>query len=55
MSEDVYENPMQEYMEYLKRYIRSSTIGIWQAHQYALCREVAREYGVTEEELLWLD
>lgn len=46
---------MAEYIEFLKRYSRDRKIGLWMANQHAICRVVAKEYGVTEEDLLWLD
>lgn len=46
---------MEEYRKYLEKYARKHGLTLWQAHQHSLCRETAREYGVTEEEILWLD
>jgi len=55
MDEDRYENPMQEYQDYLARYTRGSNMNLWQAHQLLLSRLVAEEYGLTLEEISWLD
>ena len=46
---------MEEYRKYLEKYAKKHGLNLWQAHQHRLCREAAREYGVTEEEILWLD
>lgn len=46
---------VKNYVEYLQRYIRNRNESIWEAHRYKIHREVAREYGLTEEEILWLD
>lgn len=46
---------MEEYLKYLKRYTRTLPITIREAHQQYLCREVAREYGITEKGLELLD
>lgn len=46
---------MEEYLSYLKRYTRTLPITMREAHQQYLCREVAKEYGVTENGLKLLD
>ena len=46
---------VKNYVEYLQRYIRNRNESIWEAHQHKIHRKVAREYGLTEEEILWLD
>lgn len=46
---------MEEYLEYLKRYTRVLPITMKEAHQHYICREVAREYGVTDKGLKLLD
>ncbi|MBP3469734.1 MAG: hypothetical protein J6K26_09500 [Lachnospiraceae bacterium] len=46
---------MEKYRKYLEKYAKKHGLNLWQAHQHSLCREAAREYGVTEEEILWLD
>lgn len=46
---------MINYLDYLKRYCKKHEIGIWQAHQHALCRETARSYGLSEEQIKQLD
>lgn len=46
---------MDEYIKYLRRCCRNKSMGLWEAHQKNIHREVAREYGLTEEEILWLD
>lgn len=48
-------NVIKKYLEYLYRYIRGTDKTPWQAHQEAISREVAREYGVSEDGLKWLD
>lgn len=45
----------KEYTDYLQKYSIKHNIPIWQAHQHALCREVAKEYGLTKDDLRWLD
>lgn len=46
---------MEEYLEYLKRYTRVLPMTMREAHKHYICREVAREYGVTEKGLKLLD
>lgn len=45
----------KKYLDYLYRYVRDTDKTPWQAHQEAISREVAREYGVGEDGLKWLD
>lgn len=42
-------------MDYLKRYTRILPIPMREAHRQYLCREVAKEYGVTDKGLNLLD
>ncbi len=46
---------MAEYMEYLRKQSKMYHVTMWEAHQWALTREAAREYGLTEQELIELD
>lgn len=46
---------IKEYIEYLRRLIRNTDMTLLQAHSQAISKEVAKYYGVTEEELLWLN
>lgn len=46
---------MEEYLEYLKRYTRTLSIPMKEAHRKYLCREIAKEYGVTEKGVELLD
>lgn len=46
---------MKEYQAYLSRVAESRGISLWQIHQSALSRAVAEGYGLTREEILWLD
>lgn len=47
---------IKEYISYLERYAKNKNTTILKAHQNAMHRIVGKEtYGVTEEELLWLD
>ena len=55
MEERNNEDPVKDYMDYLKRMQRTSNIGLWQLHQLALSREVSMEYGLTEEQIKQLD
>lgn len=55
MEEIKREDPMNDYLDYLSRVHRIHNIDIWQLHQLALSREVAREYGLTEEQIKQLD
>lgn len=47
--------PMKEYQDYLRRLVHKSDMSIWQAHQLLQSRIVAQEYGLTDEQLRWLD
>lgn len=44
-------NSVKDYLEYLTRIKRTSTMSYLDLHKQALSREVAREYGVTESEM----
>ena len=46
---------IKEYIEYLRRFIRNTDMTLFKAHSLAISKEVAKYYGVTEEELLWLN
>lgn len=46
---------MEQYLAYLKRYVRTLPISMREAHRHCICREVAKEYGVTEKGLDLLD
>lgn len=46
---------MEEYLDYLNRYTRTLLITMREAHRQYLCREVAKEYGVTETGVKLLD
>lgn len=46
---------MKEYLKYLKRVQRTRGSSLLQLHKCFISREVARSYGVTEEEILQLD
>lgn len=50
-----HEDPEKDYLDYLRRMDRIHNIGIWQLHQLSLSREVARNYGLTEEQIKQLD
>lgn len=47
--------PMKEYQDYLRRLIKNSDMPMWQAHQLLQSRLVAREYGLSDEQIRWLD
>lgn len=47
--------PSREYQNYLRSLIKNSDMSMWQAHQLLQSRLVAREYGLTDEQLRWLD
>lgn len=55
MEKIVYDDPMGEYMEYLKRYVRNSLMSLWQVHQLLISRLVAQTYGLTVDEIKFLD
>ena len=46
---------IKEYIEYLRRFIRNKDITLIQAHELKMSKEVGRNYGVTEEDLEWLN
>lgn len=41
----------KQYYTYLTRYIRNTDMSLWDAHQLLISRMVAREYGLTEEQI----
>lgn len=45
---------IKRYIEYLHRVIRNTDMTLFQAHNQAISKEVAKDYGVTESELEWL-
>ena len=45
---------IKRYIEYLRRLIRNTDMTLFQAHDQAISKEVAKDYGVTESELEWL-
>lgn len=47
--------PMKDYQNYLRRLIKNSDMSMWQAHQLWQSWLVAMEYGLSEEQLRWLD
>lgn len=55
MESEMHEDPEKDYLDYLRRMDRTHNIGIWQLHQLSLSREVARNYGLTEEQIKQLD
>lgn len=50
-----HEDPVKDYLDYLGRMRRIHNIDIWQLHQLSLSREIARNYGLTEEQIKQLD
>lgn len=46
---------IKEYVAYLTAECRNKPDSLWQAHQKEIHREVARHYGLNEEEIKWLD
>lgn len=46
---------MEGYLKYFKRYTRTLPIPMREAHRQYLCREVAKEYGVTAKGLELMD
>lgn len=50
-----YEDPVGMYLAYLSRYTRCRDMSVRDAHRLLLSRIAAKEYGVTEDQLLWLD
>lgn len=55
MNEPKRENPVKDYVDYLKRTARTSGKSLLQHHQEAISKEVARDYGLTKEQILQLD
>lgn len=55
MGEEKRENPMSDYMDYLKKQTRNSNMTLWQVHQHIQCRLVAEYYGLSAEEIKKLD
>ena len=45
---------IKRYIEFLEKCKRKDE-SLWRTHQLRLYREVAREYGLTEIEIKWLD
>ena len=45
---------IKRYIEYLHRVIRNTDMTLFHAHELKISKEVAKDYGVTEEELEWL-
>ena len=45
---------IKRYIEYLHRVIRNTDMTLLKAHSLAISKEVAKDYGVTEEEIEWL-
>lgn len=48
-------NPLQDYLEYLRRLSRKSKRSIWELHQLYISREVARSYGLSKRTIKRLD
>lgn len=46
---------MKKYQDYLKRLICNKDLSIREAHQLRQSRLVAEEYGLTPEQIEWLD
>ena len=46
-----YDKPVDAYVEYLKRYIRTRNMTLQEAHSLKLPREVAKTYGCTAEQI----
>lgn len=46
---------MEEYIAYIKRYCRILILKPEQANKLKLCREVGRNYGLTDEEMDSID
>lgn len=55
MENEERKDPLKDYLDYLKRMSRVHNLDVWQLHQLAISREVAREYGLTEEQIEQLD
>lgn len=48
-------NNMERYINYLGRMQRKEKKSLWELHQRYISRNVAREYGLMEEEIIELD
>lgn len=46
---------IKAYIEYLKRCISGTDLSLHDAHKLNISKQVARDYGVTEEEIFWLN
>ena len=46
---------IKAYIEYLQKISKETGKTMLQAHELEICKTVGRDYGVTEEELLWLN
>lgn len=46
---------IKAYVEYLERCVRTTGQTLFEAHQEEIHKSVGRDYGLTEEELLWLN
>ena len=51
MDEAKRENPIKDYLEYLTRIKRTSSMSYLELHKQALSNAVAKEYGVTDAEM----
>ncbi len=49
------QSSIERYLDYLKRMQRNKEKSLWSLHQQYVSRDTAREYGLTEEEILALD
>lgn len=49
------ENPLQDYLEYLRRVARKAKRSLWELHQLYISREVARSYGLSKRTIKRLD
>ena len=46
---------IKAYIEHLKRCISGTDLSLHDAHKSNISKQVAKDYGVTEEEILWLE
>lgn len=46
---------IKAYIEYLRRCIHGTDLSLHDVHKLNISKQVARDYGVTEEEILWLE